>query len=533
MEIGGIKLPATYMQIPERINIAAVTVDRQVAAGHGDRVAFYFEGQRITYRELQRRVNQCGNALLRLGVRRGDRFFIRAPNSPEYVAVALAGFKIGAVPIPTNSLFRAWELEHLINNSGAVAAFTTTDLVGPIAEVRPRCPDLKDVIMIGAPAAGYPSWDQFMEGASDRLEAADTHKNDLAFMIYTSGTTGKPKGVEHAHRWIVGMGDPIVHVLLQLRPEDVCFQPQEISFMYSWGCSFLFPLYAGCSAVLYPGRFDVDRALAAVQKYRATVFTAVPTIFRMVVAKPDAEKQYDLSSLRMGVSGGEPLPADTYQEAKRKFGIEVYDSIGQSENHLFLGERPGMPVKPGSMGKPFPGHTVTVLDEDGKEAPPGAPGYLVIRNDDPGLTLGYRGMEDRWAALNKDGWFYTGDLAYKDEDGYYWYVSRSDDLIKSRAYLISPKEVEEAIMEHPAALEAGVIGLPDPMLGQKVKAYVTLKPGNQASPALAEAIIEKVKAVIAPFKAPREIEFVTELPKTATGKILRRELREKAKTASS
>lgn len=192
-----------------------------------------------------------------------------------------------------------------------------------------------------------------------------------------------------------------------------------------------------------------------------------------------------------------------------------------------------MPVKPGSMGKPFPGHVVTVMDEDGNEVPTGTPGHLVIRNDDPGLTLGYRHMEERWAALNKKGWFYTGDLAYRDEDGYYWYVSRSDDLIKSRAYLISPKEVEEAIMEHPAALEAGVVGAPDPMLGLKVKAFVTLKPGNQPSPALAEAIIEKVKTLIAPFKAPREIEFVTDLPKTATGKILRRELRDKAKLSSA
>lgn len=298
--------------------------------------------------------------------------------------------------------------------------------------------------------------------------------------------------------------------------------------MYSWGCAFLFPLYAGCSSVLYPGRFDVDRALAAVQNYRATVFVAVPTIFRMVIARPDAEKQYDLSSLRMGVSGGEPLPADTYQEARRRFGIEIYDSIGQSENHLFLGERPGLPVKPGSMGKPFPGHVVTVLDEEGKEAPPGVPGHLVIRNDDPGLTLGYRHMAERWADLNRDVWFYTGDLAYRDEEGYYWYVSRSDDLIKSRAYLISPKEVEEAILEHPAALEAGVVGAPDALLGQKVKAYVTLKPGSQPSSELAEAIIEKVKTVIAPYKAPKEIEFVTDLPKTATGKILRRELRARA-----
>jgi acetyl-CoA synthetase len=177
------------------------------------------------------------------------------------------------------------------------------------------------------------------------------------------------------------------------------------------------------------------------------------------------------------------------------------------------------------MGMPFSGHVVTILDDGGKDVPPGTIGHLVIKNDDPALTLGYRKMEDRWAALNRDGWFYTGDLAYKDEEGYYWYVSRSDDLIKSRAYLISPKEVEEATMEHPAVLEAGVVGVPDASMGQRVRAYITLKEGYQPSASLAEEIIEKVKTVIAPYKAPKEIEFVDELPKTATGKILRRELR--------
>ena len=193
-----------------------------------------------------------------------------------------------------------------------------------------------------------------------------------------------------------------------------------------------------------------------------------------------------------------------------------------------MGNWSGLPVKPGSVGLPLPPHAVSIADDAGAEVAPGEVGHIVLRQDNPGLALGYRGMEDRWADLNRRDWFYTGDMAYRDPEGYFWYVSRSDDLIKSRAYLISPKEVEAAIMEHPAVLEAGVVGAPDPMLGQKVKAFVTLKPGNQPTPALAEAIIEKVKTVIAPFKAPKEIEFVTELPKTATGKILRRELREKA-----
>ena len=521
-------LPADYLSIPDRINIAATTVDRQVARGAGDRVAFYVGDRTITYGDLQRRVNQCGNALGRLGIERGDRFFIRSANRLEYVITALAGFKIGAVPIPTNSLFRAWEIEYLVNNSEAKAAFTTPDLMGPIVEVWPRCASLKHLVMFGSEAAGHLTFDELIAGASDHLTAADTSADDLAFIIYTSGTTGKAKGVEHAHRWLVGTGDPIVRFLLALGPGDIVFSPVEISFMYAWGCAFLYPLYAGCASVLYPGRFDVEHSLRAVQKYRPTRFLGVPTIYRMILGREGIERDYDLSSIRIAISGGEPLPADTYHEMKRRFGIEVWDSIGQTEIHNYIGYRMGLPVRIGSMGQPFPGHIVTILDDEGREVPPGTVGHLAIRDDDPGLARRYRKMEDLWQRLNRSGWFYTGDLAYKDADGYYWYVSRSDDLIKSRAYLISPKEVESACMLHPAVLEAAVVGVPDPEIGQRVKAYLTLKPGRQASPVLAAEIVEKVKTVIAPYKAPKDVEFVAELPKTATGKILRRELRAKA-----
>ncbi len=521
-------LPAEYLSIPARINITGVIVDRQVARGAGDRVAFYFGDQKITYGELQRRVNQCGNALSRIGVERGDRFFIRSQNRPEYVVTALAGFKIGAVPIPTNSLFRVWEIESLVQNSEAKVAFTTPNLMGPIAEVRPRCPSLKHLVMFGNEGAGHLTFDELVAGASDQLTAADTAADDLAFIIYTSGTTGRPKGVEHAHRWIMGTGDPIVHFLLQLTDEDIVFSPLEISFMYAWGCAFLYPLYAGCASVLYPARFDVERALEAIQKYRPTRFLGVPTIYRMILSRQGIERDYDLSSIRIAISGGEPLPADTYHEMKRRFGLEIWDSIGQTEIHNYIGYRAGVPVKVGSMGQPLPGHVVGILDDEGREVPVETAGHLVIRNDNPGLTRGYRKMDDLWQRVNRGGWFSTGDLAYRDAEGYYWYVSRSDDLIKSRAYLISPKEVENACMLHPAVLEAGVVGVPDPDIGQRVKAYITLKPGHDPSPALAAAISEKVKTVIAPYKAPKDVDFVTELPKTATGKILRRELRARA-----
>ena len=527
------RLPADYMRIPDRLNLADATLDRQVRAGHGDRVAIYYGDDRITYRELQRRANQFGNALARLGIGRGDRFLIRARNCPEYAVAFLGGIKAGAVPIPSNSLFRPWELEHSINNSGTKAVFTTPDLVEPIRDVRPRCPSLKQVVIIGGPGDTGPTFAELVAGASEELAPAETHRDELAFIVYTSGTTGKPKGVEHAHRWIVGAGDPVTHIVMQIGPEDICFQPQEISFIYSLGCCLLYPLRVGAAVVLEPARFEPEACLAAIQRYRVTLLAAVPTIFRMLIARPGAESRYDLSSLRFGISAGEPLPEDTYHEAKRRFGIEVYDFIGQSEIHGYMGNWSGLPVKPGSVGLPLPPHAVSIADDAGAEVAPGEVGHIVLRQDNPGLALGYRGMEDRWADLNRRDWFYTGDMAYRDPEGYFWYVSRSDDLIKSRAYLISPKEVEAAIMEHPAVLEAGVVGVPDPILGQKVKAFVTLRPGNEPSPVLAEEITERLKGLIAPYKAPKEIEFVADLPKTATGKVLRRELRARAQTGTA
>jgi acyl-coenzyme A synthetase/AMP-(fatty) acid ligase len=276
---------------------------------------------------------------------------------------------------------------------------------------------------------------------------------------------------------------------------------------------------------MYSGRFDAETTLEFIQRYRVSVFSAVPTIYRMLLAIEDAEKRYDLSSVRLGNSAGEPLPQDTFEEVKRRFGFEIMDGLGQTESHIFLSNYPGQPVKPGSMGKALPGHVVAVLNESGEECPDGEVGELCLSTDDPGLTVGYRGMPERWNEVIKGGWYYCKDFAYRDEDGYFWYVSRSDDIIVTRAYLVSPKEVEAAIMDHPSVLEAGVVGLPDPTIGQKVKAFVALKPGIEGSAELEEELKEMLKNNIAPYKAPREIEFVNELPKTATGKIMRRVLR--------
>src|SRR5439155_3540549 len=294
---------------------------------------------------------------------------------------------------------------------------------------------------------------------------ARTLAHELAFIMYTSGTTGEPKGVEHAHRWVLGTGDPVIHEMIHLQADDICYQPQDWSFMYPLGSSFFHPLLAGATVVITQGRFDPEKALATIERQGVSVFAAVPTSYRLLLAVPNAESRYRLSSLRLGMSAGEALPPDTFGQWRERLGVTVYDGLGQTEGHIFIANQLNMPIKPGSMGKPLRGYEAAVLDDNGNPQPCGTSGFLAIRNEDhPGLALGYRKDPARWAAVNRNGWYYTQDIAYVDEDGYYWYVARSDDLIKSRAYLTAPREVESALLEHPAVLEAAVVGIPDPIL---------------------------------------------------------------------
>ncbi|MFQ5828761.1 MAG: acyl-CoA synthetase [Candidatus Methylomirabilia bacterium] len=520
-------LPPHYLVIPPQLNMGDWIVDRHVREGRGENPAAYVGDRTYTYDEIRRLSNRVGNALRELGVKQGDRVLLRLGTNLDCMLAFLGTLKIGAVPMPTSPMLREHEVGLILRNSEAVAAIAMPDLALAVEAVRDAAPSLVHLLLGGEATDPTRSLRALMERAGEELAPAATGPGDPAYMMYTSGTTGEPKGVLHGHRWIIGTGDPITKVMLKLGPGDICFQPQDWSFIYALGCNFLYPFYAGAAVVLPPGRFDAEGAFATIERYRATVFAAVPTIYRIMLAVPEAGRRYRLGSLRLGVSAGEPLPADTFKEWRDQLGVTIYDGIGQTESHIFLANRVGLPIKPGSMGKPLPGYEVAILNDEGHPQAVGEPGHLVIRNDHPGLTLGYYRDPDRWAEVNRAGWYYTKDFAYVDEEGYHWYVSRSDDLIKSRAYLISPKEVESAILEHPAVLEAGVVGVPDPVTGQVVRAYVTLKPGHAASPTLAEEIKQHTKRLIAPYKAPQEVEFAAELPKTLTGKVLRRELRAK------
>lgn len=521
------ELPSDFMKIPSHVNLTEEVLTRHVREGRGHRPAVHHVDGSVTYEELEALTNRCGNALASLGVGVGDRFVTRLPNSIEHLAILLGGMKLGAVPIPTTVQFRAAELGHVFTNSGAKLAVTNRELAGELVQAGESGAWAGQIILTDHAPEGQQSFAEIAAGQSTALEAADTKPDDVAFTIYTSGSTGLPKGVEHGHRWVIGGLHPLVHVAMQFQPDDVVFMPQEFAWLYVLGVATLAPLYAGAQTVVYSGRFDSVAAAEHIDRFGVTKFTTVPTVLRMIKAVPDLERNHDFSKWTAVWSGGERLDDETREEVERRFGVTIYELIGQTEVWLYMANYPGIENKPGSLGQVLPGRIVALLDDDGAIIEePDQPGHLALSENDPALALGYRGQDEEWHTRFQDGWFYTGDIAYRDADGYYYFVGRADEMIKSRGYRIAPEEVEKALLEHKAILHAGVLGLPDDVQGQKVAAFVVLRESAEGSQELVADIRGHVRSLIAPYKTPKEIFFVEELPTTSTGKIDHKALRE-------
>jgi acyl-coenzyme A synthetase/AMP-(fatty) acid ligase len=515
------------LEIPEKLNMARLVVDYWAEHGRGQDTAIYYKDQQITYHDLKEMTDRFASAMHRLGVSKGDTYLIRTPNQPEYMVAFLGGQKIGAVPIPTSTMLREYELEHIINNSEAVAVITTSSYTKAIENIRPKCATLKHVIVIGSTQGDQVSYTDLLKDDAGSLPFVETHKDDPSFFLYTSGTTGAPKGVVHGHRFIIGAGDPIGKFTMGLEKGDICGGPTALTWMYALGHNFLFAFRWGVATAIYADeRFNSERAYEFIQNHKITIFAGTPTIYRMMLAVRDAEKTYDTRSLKYCLSSGEPLLAETWREWMRRFGVKIIDSMGQTEAHEFCTTQTQLPVKIGSMGKPLPGIEVAIVNDKGERLAPGEMGHLAIRRDHPGLFTEYFKMPKQMEEVSlPNNWYDTKDLAHVDEDGYFWYGARSDDIMTSHGYRISPADVETALQEHDAVLESGVAGVKDPEMGEKVKAWVVLHDGFNPTPELAKELQDHVKAIIAPYKYPREIEFLKELPKTSSGKILRRELR--------
>lgn len=511
--------------IPQYYNITTKLIDEMVEKGLGDKALVYYKDQAYTYSEVQSLINRVGNALKILGVHMEERVMLVMYDSPEAMACFFGAIKIGAVPLPVNYMYTKHDYRYLLNNSRARTLIADADFIEGIEGFREKLLYLENTIVVGRKTRGYHiAFHDLVDRCSDKLDVAYTTIDDTAFWNYTSGSTGVPKAAVHLQQDVFSCIDNYAMAVLGITQADLLFSASKFFFAYGLGNSFFYPPATGASVVLLPDRPRPETTLDTIDRYHPTVFFGVPTLYANMLEVEDAEKKYDLSSLRICTSAGEALPKEIFYEWKKRFGLEILDGIGSTELlHIFISNRPG-DVKPGSSGKLVPGYQAKIIDDDGKEVPEGEVGTLQVKGESTALYY-YRHSEKTRASMLGE-WFNTGDRYYRDPQGYYYYRGRSDDMLKVGGIWVSPVEVEDALISHPAVLEAAVVAHKDGHGLVKPKAYILLKKGRRPSEKLAKDIQQFVKKNIASYKFPRWVEFVKELPRTSTGKIQRYKLRE-------
>jgi len=514
------------MDLPRHWNAAHWFVDRHVDEGQDGCLALLHEGRRLSYGDVYAGTNRLGNALRRLGVAMEQRVVLLLHDSPEFVWSFWGALKIGAIPIPTNTLLKPRDLEYILRDSRAAVVITSEPLVPAIEEIRPRVPSVTHVVVAGDASGGHLSYAELVGSESAELAPAATTKDDVAFWVYTSGTTGTPKAAVHLQHDMLVCCEGFGKHVLEIQPEDRTFSVAKLFFAYGLGNALYFPFHVGASTVLFPGRPEPAKVFEIISRERPTIFYAVPTAYAAMLQVPDADRLYDLRSVRVCSSAGEPLPKAIYERWLERFGIEILDGIGSTEMcHTFIANRRGR-ARPGSSGTLVPGYDARLVDDEGREVPTGEVGNLLVKGDS--ACACYWNQHERSMQTIQGEWVRTGDKYHRDADGYFWYAGRSDDMIKASGMWVSPAEVESALAEHPAVVEAGVVGAEDKDELVKPLAFVVLARGHSPSPALETELKAFVKNRLAPYKYPRWIVFVEELPKTATGKIQRFKLRELA-----
>ncbi|PYP50495.1 MAG: benzoate-CoA ligase family protein [Gemmatimonadetes bacterium] len=513
--------------MPREYNAATWFVDRHIAEGRAARLAVIHEGRRLTYGDVAAGANRLGNALRRLGVQREQRVMLLLHDSPQFVWSFWGTLKIGAVPIPTNTLLKPRDYEYILRDSRAEVAIVGEALAPALAEARLRAPALQHVVVAGRASAGELSYDDLVGAESPELAPAETTKDDVAFWLYTSGTTGTPKAAVHLHHDMQVCCEAFGRHVLEIGPDDRTFSVAKLFFAYGLGNALYFPFHVGATTLLFPGRPEPAKVFDVITRERPTLFFAVPTAYAAMLQLPDADRTYDLRSVRLCISAGEPLPKAIYERWLERFGIEILDGIGSTELcHQFIANRPGR-VRPGSSGTLVPGYDARIVDDEGRDLPAGEIGNLLVRGDS--ACACYWNQHERTKQTIQGEWVRTGDKYTRDADGYFWYAGRGDDMIKAGGMWVSPAEVEGALVEHPAVVEAGVVGAADQDELVKPVAFVVLARGHAPGAALEAELQAFVKQRLAHYKYPRWIRFVDELPKTATGKIQRFRLREMAK----
>jgi benzoate-CoA ligase family protein len=508
------------LDIPREYNAAVDFVDRHLAEGRGAKVAFLDDTTELTYAGLAEQVNRVGNALRDLGVRIEERVLLVLLDTVRFPAVFFGAIKIGAVPVPVNTLLTAKDYDALLRDTRARVLVVSAAVLDKIAAILPGQPYLEHVIVDGPSAGGAPSLDALLEKASPELEAAATLADDFAFWLYTSGSTGQLKGAVHRHADLVHTAELYGTSVLGIREDDVVFSAAKLFFAYGLGNSMTFPLRVGATAILMAERPTPAAVRRRLVEKKPTIFYGVPTLYASLLAESG-----DLASsaLRVCTSAGEALPKDVGERFFARTGVDILDGIGSTEMlHIYLSNRPG-DVRYGTTGTPVPGYEIAIRDEHGHAVAPGGVGDLWVAG--PSAAALYWNKREQTCATFHGRWTRTGDHYLCDDEGRYVYQGRSDDMLKVGGIYVSPFEVEAALIAHPDVLEAAVVGHADENGLIKPRALVVLTELAVASDALIEALKLHVKATLAPYKYPRWVEIVADLPKTATGKIQRFKLR--------
>lgn len=503
--------------IPERINLTTYYLDRNVEEGRGEKVALYYKNQKITYYEVQRLTNQVGNVLKDLGVEPEDRVLLALNDSPEFVGIWFGIIKIGAVATDVYTYLQPKDYEYFLNYTKAKVAIVDHTTLEKFQEVIPQTPYLKRILVVGKSVKGLLSFDELVGKASDRLEAADTSRDDVALWKFTSGTTGQPKGVGLTHRNSIYNFLHYCQQVLKYDPDDITLSVPKLFFGYARDAGVVYAFGSGAAAAIFPERSTPERMFEMIEKYRPTVLIHVPTMINAMLQVPQAKERYDLSCLKFCTSAGEALPEELYHRWKNTFGVEILDCIGSAElYHCYISNQRN-DVMPGSLGRIVPGYEGKILDEEGKELPDGEIGTLWVKGESAGLY--YWNDYDKTHRTFVGEWVNTGDLFRRDEKGYYWFSGRGGDLLKVGGIFVAPLEIENCLLQHPSIAECAVVGIKDPNNLIIPKAFIVLRQGISPSDALAEEIKNFVKTRLAPYKFPREIAFIKELPKDDRGKV--------------
>jgi acetyl-CoA synthetase len=524
--------------VPPSFNLAHACCGRWAA--DRARFALYWEdedGSRaaLTFWDLQQQANRLSNSLASAGVVRGDRVALILPQRPETIIAHLAVHQLGAIAVPLSFLFGPEALEYRLQNSAAKVAFVDPQSLPNLVPIRDRCPGLSLVVGVaGAASPGIESWAS-LQSASRRFSALDTRPTDPALLIYTSGTTGPPKGALMPHQCLLGNLPGFTHSHDGYpQAGDLFWSPADWAWTGGLMDALLPALYFGQPIVGYRGRFDAERALRLIERYQIRNTFLFPTALKLMMkAYPRPRDAFDVK-LRTIMSACEAVGTTVFEWARDALGVTINEMFGQTEMNYIVGNSQSQwPAKPGSMGRPYPGHRIAVLDDAGREQPANVAGDIAVNriapdgSPDPVFFLGYFGNDEATRGKFIGDWCRTGDIAVKDDDGYLWYQGRADDMFKAAGYRIGPSEIENCLVKHPAVANAAVVPSPDEVRGNIVKAFIVLAPGHTASAALEDDIARHVRAHLAPYEYPKDIEFIDALPMTTTGKVQRKVLRER------